>query len=163
MVPSGKVAVVGTFSGSEVTLAGILKAAQCSTSLVVRCRAVSGSSTIRAKLWVPAGALLQASSGEIGLGTAWVYLSGMMAPSWKEVLVRPMGVGGGPAGAAAGCAKPKLLLKESMTAPSARFFRLPMMVPCCDGASKSHLLKPVQPATFLGLVGTFPTVIHSSV
>src|SRR5438445_5925949 len=96
MVPSGKVASLGTPSGSELALAGMLNAAQCSTSLVVRCKAVSGSSTIRAKLCVPAGALVQASAGETGAVVACVYLSGMMPPSVKDELVRPIGVGGGP-------------------------------------------------------------------
>src|SRR5690349_3902091 len=97
-VPSGSDASLGTPSGSDVAVAGMLKAAQCSTSLVVRWSAVSGSSTTRAKLWVPAGALVQARAGETGAGTAWVYLSGMMPPSVKEELVRPIGVGGGAAG-----------------------------------------------------------------
>src|SRR6266702_6763105 len=101
-VPSGRVASLGTPSGNELALAGMLKAAQCRTSLVVCCNAVSGSSTTSAKLWVPAGALVQASAGETGAGTAWVYLSGITAPSAKDELVRPMGAGGGAAGA---CAK----------------------------------------------------------
>src|SRR4051794_40026680 len=131
MVPSGKVAAFGTFSGSEVVVAGILKAAQCSTSLVGCCSAVSGSSTIKAKLWVPGGALVQDSSGEIGDGLAWVYLSGMTPPSAKELLVRPIGGGGGVAGAA-GWASANPAPKENTAAPSAKrrakFVRLRMMV-----------------------------------
>src|ERR1700761_6205414 len=84
-----------------MVLAGMLKAAQCSTSLVLCCSAVSGSSTTMAKLWVPAGTLVQDSCGDTGDGLTWLYLSGMMPPSAKEVLVRPMGGGGGAAGACA--------------------------------------------------------------
>src|SRR5258707_12373916 len=91
----------------------MLKAAQCSTSLVVCWSAVSGSSTTSAKLCVPAGGLVQASAGETGAATAWVYLSGMMPPSVKDELVRPIGVGGGAAGAAACWARQRPPFKDS--------------------------------------------------
>src|SRR5215469_7397857 len=99
MVPSGSVGWLGKPSGSEVALAGMLKAAQCSTSLVLCCSAVSGSSTISAKLCVPGGALVQESCGDTGAELAWLYLSGMTPPSAKDVLVRPIGRGGGDVGA----------------------------------------------------------------
>src|SRR5215469_13285954 len=99
MVPSESVGWLGTPSGSEVMLAGMLKAAQCSTSLVLCCSAVSGSSTTIAKLWVPGGALVQDSSGDTGAELAWLYLSGMTPPSAKDVLMRPIGGGGGVVGA----------------------------------------------------------------
>src|SRR5580692_2330758 len=99
MVPSGSVGWLATPSGSDMVLAGILKAAQCSTSLVLCCSAVSGSSTITAKLWVAAGALVQESCGDTGDGLTWLYLSGMTPPSLKDVLVRPIGGGGGGVGA----------------------------------------------------------------
>src|SRR5471032_1206899 len=101
-VPSARVGVVGTPSGSAETVAGMLNAIQCKMSVELWPGAVSGSCMIRVKLWVPAGALVQESCGEIGAGTAWVYLSGMMPPSAKDELVSPIGVGGGVAGA---CAK----------------------------------------------------------
>src|SRR5579863_331938 len=121
MVPSGNVAWLGTPSGSELALAGMLKAAQCSTSLVLCANAVSGSSTTTAKLWVPGGALVQESCGDTGAELTWLYLSGMTPPSVKDVLVRPIG-GGGVVGAfcaSAGTAASKLAprskeRKESM-------------------------------------------------
>src|SRR5665213_2188577 len=80
----------------------MLNAIQCNTSSTPLRGAVSGSCMMSVKLWVAAGALSQANAGEMGDGEAWVYLSGMTAPSVKDVLVNVMGVGGG--GGAAFCA-----------------------------------------------------------
>src|SRR5262249_50392508 len=95
MVPSGSEAVVGTFSGSPRAVAGILNAIQCRTSPVPLFSATSGSCMISAKLMVPAGTFSQLKAGETGDVLAWVYLSGMTAPSAKAELVSVMGVGGG--------------------------------------------------------------------
>ena len=94
-VPSGRLATLGTPSGSEVAVPGMLKAIQCSTSLVVFCMATSGSCMIRAKLCVPFGTSVQDRWGETGAALAWVYLSGMTAPSAKDELLRPMRLGAG--------------------------------------------------------------------
>jgi hypothetical protein len=69
---------------------------------------------IKAKLTVAAGAFCQLSWGETGDGEAWVYLSGITAPSAKDVLVKVMGVGGG----AAFCAKANPPAPISMAAHS---------------------------------------------
>src|SRR5579863_958139 len=103
MVPSANCAVVGTFSGSARAVAGMLNAIQCSTSAEPLFGAVSGSCMINAKLIVPAGTLSQLKAGDTGVVLAWVYLSGMTAPSANAVMVSVMGVTGG--GAAGVCAK----------------------------------------------------------
>src|SRR3954466_5837359 len=94
-VPSARVGVLGTPSGSDVAVPGMLKASQWVTSLVVFCMATSGSCIKRTKLWVPAGVSVQDSCGETGDALAWVYLSGMTAPSAKDVLDRPKRLGAG--------------------------------------------------------------------
>src|ERR1700722_3537736 len=74
-----------------------------------------------AKLTVPAGTCVHSSFGEIGFGSACVYLFGMIPPSSKsgEVSVRP-GPGGGPP--ALGCAKAKLrLATKKIVAPTVSF------------------------------------------
>src|ERR1700749_3083949 len=101
-VPSARLAVVGTFSGKDRAVAGILNAIQCSTSAEPLFGAVSGSCMMGAKLMVPAGTFSQLKAGDTGMVLACVYLSGMTAPSAKAELVRVMGVGGAAAGA--GCA-----------------------------------------------------------
>src|SRR5579871_771999 len=81
----------------------MLNAIQCSTSAEPLFGAVSGSCMISAKLRVPAGTFSQLKAGDTGAVLAWVYLSGMTAPSAKAELVKVIGVGGGAAGA--GCAQ----------------------------------------------------------
>src|ERR1700727_2643837 len=93
-VPSGSVGWLGTPSGSACVLAGMLNAIQCSTSSTRLRGAVSGSCMMSVKLCVAAGAFSQDNAGETGEGEAWVYLSGMTAPSVKDVLVNVMGGGG---------------------------------------------------------------------
>src|SRR5215469_7962740 len=90
-VPSGSPAVVGTFSGSDRAVAGILNAIQCSTSVEPLFGAVSGSCMMSAKLMVPVGALSQLKAGDTGVVLlACVYLSGMTPPSAKAVLLNVM-------------------------------------------------------------------------
>ena len=81
----------------------MLNAIQCSTSVEPLFSATSGSCMISAKLIVPAGALSQLKAGDTGVALAWVYLSGMTAPSANAALVSVMGVTGG--GVAGVCAR----------------------------------------------------------
>ena len=67
---------------------GMLKINQCSTSDVVLWSAVSGSSTMIAKLTVPAGTWDHCKGGEIGELASAVYWLGMMPPSSNAVVVR---------------------------------------------------------------------------
>src|ERR1700677_2200086 len=102
-VPSGRVGVAGTPSGSPVALPGILKAIQCKISSTFFCGAVSGSCMIRAKLTTPDGTLVQSSFGETGFGSDCVYLFGITEPSSKADVVKVSPGRAGALGWAAGC------------------------------------------------------------
>src|SRR5688572_28213946 len=93
-------------SAKLVVVAGIFQTSQCTWSLVVFCNATSGSWKCRTKLWVPAGALVHVRAGETGIGTAWVNLFGIIAPSIQPVVVRVIGAAAAPRGAPPWAAPP---------------------------------------------------------
>src|SRR5437764_10309844 len=91
--PLGKVGSAGTPSLNSLDSAGRLK----TTQWVNVPRGASGSSQIRARLRVPAGAFCHWSGGET-LRASPVYCSGIVAPSWKAVLVNSSAIGSPPDG-----------------------------------------------------------------
>src|SRR5580765_8581840 len=107
-------------AGSEPVAAGMLYTTQCHQPLPV---GASGSCISNAKLWVPAGAPLQASAGETfpplqpnSLKT-WVLAS--VSPSVKSVLVR-VNFGMTPVSCAAGAAASSVVAARASAASDAR-------------------------------------------
>src|ERR1700761_9100705 len=93
MLPSGRRALLGTPSGSDVVPAGMLKISQCRLSGPAARGMVSRSCMMMARAPVLAGAPVQDKAGDTGLEDAPVYLSGMTPPSWNEELVTTSGAG----------------------------------------------------------------------
>src|ERR1700751_3833499 len=134
MDPSGSCACSGTPSGSSRAVPGMLKIIQCSTSLVVLFRDVSGSCRMSAKLTTPSGTLVHVNLGETAapLSAAWVYLFGIIPPSSNAgvVSVSPgLAIGGGAAGA---CAMAPMLVIH--TAIKTNFF---IVAPLLSAAIKN--------------------------